>query len=178
MTAVSAINDSVCGDQAARVSVNRMDGLWCFAVVSRINLTKPSAFNAMARHTGTEVAGSGRHSPRCINPGSGAAITFVGLGCPRQEVWAYEFRTALSMPLVAVGAAFAFHAGRLAQAPAFLQDHGLEWFYRLLKEPRRLWKRYLLLNPLYVSLIALQLTGLRNSDTADSSTPIEELLYG
>jgi exopolysaccharide biosynthesis WecB/TagA/CpsF family protein len=109
---------------------------------------------------------------------TGAAITFVGLGCPRQEVWAYEFRRALSMPLIAVGAAFAFHAGRLPQAPDYLQRRGLEWFYRLTKEPTRLWRRYLLLNPLYVSLVSLQLAGLRRFDPQNCLPPGEELLYG
>ncbi|MFV1966746.1 MAG: WecB/TagA/CpsF family glycosyltransferase, partial [Pirellulaceae bacterium] len=76
---------------------------------------------------------------------SGAKIAFVGLGCPRQEVWAFEFRDALSMPLLAVGAAFNFHAGLLAQAPPLMQRVGLEWLFRLIREPRRLWKRYVLL---------------------------------
>ncbi len=91
---------------------------------------------------------------------SGARIVFVGLGCPRQEVWAYENAKALGLPVIAVGAAFDFHAGLLAQAPRALQDKGLEWAYRLFKEPRRLWRRYLLLNPLYVSLFLMQWTGL------------------
>jgi exopolysaccharide biosynthesis WecB/TagA/CpsF family protein len=72
---------------------------------------------------------------------SGARITLVGLGCPRQEVWVYEHREALSMPTLAVGAAFDFHAGRLPQAPMLLQRIGLEWAYRLVREPRRLWRR-------------------------------------
>jgi N-acetylglucosaminyldiphosphoundecaprenol N-acetyl-beta-D-mannosaminyltransferase len=110
--------------------------------------------------------------------GSGAALTLVGLGCPRQEVWAYEFRSALSMPIIAVGAAFNFHAGLLSQAPARWQRYGLEWLYRLLCEPRRLWKRYLLLNPLYLGLLSLQLVGLRTSDPEDAVPPPEELLYG
>jgi exopolysaccharide biosynthesis WecB/TagA/CpsF family protein len=109
---------------------------------------------------------------------TGAAITFVGLGCPRQEVFAYEFRRALSMPLIAVGAAFAFHAGRLPQAPEYLQRRGLEWFYRLVQEPNRLWRRYLLLNPLYVSLLSLQLAGLRRFDGRFDLPPDEEILYG
>lgn len=110
--------------------------------------------------------------------GSGAAITFVGLGCPRQEVWGYEFRDALSMPLLTVGAAFNFHAGVLSQAPRGFQDRGLEWLYRLMAEPRRLWKRYLLLNPLYLAMIAAQLTRLRSYSPEDANRPTEELLYG
>jgi exopolysaccharide biosynthesis WecB/TagA/CpsF family protein len=106
---------------------------------------------------------------------AGAAIVCVGLGCPRQEVWAYELREALSMPLVAVGAAFPFLAGTVQQAPKWMQDRGLEWLFRLVAEPR-LWRRYLLLNPLYVFLVALQLLGLSHFST-DSDLPCSEL-YG
>jgi N-acetylglucosaminyldiphosphoundecaprenol N-acetyl-beta-D-mannosaminyltransferase len=109
---------------------------------------------------------------------SGAAITFVGLGCPRQEVFAFELREALSMPLLAVGAAFNFHAGQLSQAPSYLQTYGFEWLYRLLREPRRLWRRYLLLNPLYLSLLALQVVQPRRFDPASVVPPREELRYG
>lgn len=109
---------------------------------------------------------------------SGAAITFVGLGCPRQEVWAYEFRSALGMPILAVGAAFNFHAGLLAQAPAAWQSRGLEWLFRLLREPGRLWRRYLLLNPLYAGLVLLQWCHLRHVDPASAQAPADELLYG
>ena len=87
---------------------------------------------------------------------SGACAVFVGLGCPRQEVWAYEYRGLLEMPILAVGAAFDFHAGLLRQAPRFLQRIGLEWLFRLFQEPRRLWKRYILMNPLYLCCIFLQ----------------------
>jgi N-acetylglucosaminyldiphosphoundecaprenol N-acetyl-beta-D-mannosaminyltransferase len=109
---------------------------------------------------------------------SGAALVFVGLGCPRQEVWAFEFRDALSMPILAVGAAFNFHAGTLAQAPRVLQDHGLEWAFRLLREPRRLWRRYVLLNPLYAACVVLQGIGLKRFDPNDAERPAEQLLYG
>lgn len=109
---------------------------------------------------------------------SGAAITFVGLGCPRQEVWAFEMREALSMPILAVGAAFAFHAGKLAQAPQWYQDRGLEWFYRLRQEPMRLWQRYVLLNPLYLSLLALQFSRLRKFDSSKDQPPAEQLRFG
>lgn len=90
---------------------------------------------------------------------SGARIVLVGLGCPRQEIWVYENLPSLSLPLVAVGAAFDFHAGTLPQAPKALQRWGLEWAFRLVHEPRRLWRRYLLLNPLFLGLIALQRLG-------------------
>jgi exopolysaccharide biosynthesis WecB/TagA/CpsF family protein len=110
---------------------------------------------------------------------SGAAITFVGLGCPRQEVCAFEWRQRLSMPVVAVGAAFTFHAGKLAQAPPRLQRWGLEWLFRLVSEPRRLWRRYVFLNPLYLGLLLLQMTGWHTIDPERGVTcPAEELRYG
>ena len=109
---------------------------------------------------------------------SGAGITMVGLGCPRQEVWAYEFKTHLKMPVLAVGAAFNFHAGQLDQAPPILQKYGLEWAYRLFKEPRRLWQRYLILNPYYMYLLFLQWTGIRKFDPESTIIPQREILYG
>jgi N-acetylglucosaminyldiphosphoundecaprenol N-acetyl-beta-D-mannosaminyltransferase len=92
---------------------------------------------------------------------SGAKAVFVGLGCPRQEVWAFEYREALSMPILAVGAAFDFHAGTLPQAPRFMQDRGLEWLFRLVQEPKRLWHRYLILNPLYLWNVLKQKSGIK-----------------
>ncbi len=108
---------------------------------------------------------------------SGAAVTFVGLGCPRQEVWAYEYRDALSMPILAVGAAFDFHAGTVAQAPRWMQDRGLEWLFRLKAEPRRLWRRYLLLNPQYVCAVGSQLLG-RQRPSDVSAESISTVSYG
>lgn len=109
---------------------------------------------------------------------SGAAIVFVGLGCPRQEVWAYEYREQLSQPVLAVGAAFDFHAGLLPQAPDWMQSAGLEWAFRLLKEPSRLWRRYLLYNPAFLFLLGLQLTGMRRFDPGRCAAPAAELRYG
>lgn len=91
---------------------------------------------------------------------SGAAIAFVGLGCPRQEVWVYEYRNYLPMPLMAVGAAFDFHAGTVPQAPPWMQNLGLEWLFRLIQEPGRLWKRYVLLNPVYLTFAFLETLSL------------------
>jgi exopolysaccharide biosynthesis WecB/TagA/CpsF family protein len=109
---------------------------------------------------------------------SGAQIVFVGIGCPRQEVFVYELRDAVSLPLVAVGAAFPFHAGRLPQAPGWMQRYGLEWLFRLASEPRRLWRRYLYLNPLFVLLLVGQVTGLYVIDPDDSRIPQHEICYG
>jgi exopolysaccharide biosynthesis WecB/TagA/CpsF family protein len=141
------------------------------------------------RFAGLRVAGAAPSRFRRLAPGeknevvsairsSGAKLCFVGLGCPRQEVWAYEFREALAMPLVAVGAAFDFHAGTLAQAPRALQDHGLEWLYRLAHEPLRLWKRYLFLNPLYLAMLLLQRIRPSRFDPGRAVGPTEEVLYG
>lgn len=120
-----------------------------------------------ARFPGLLIAGAmtGPVGPSAATPrdqdleviaASGAKLLFVALGCPKQEQWTARTRKRLSMPVIAVGAAFDFHAGTVAQAPASLQRLGLEWLFRLAKEPRRLWRRYLLLNPAYLTLIAAQ----------------------
>jgi len=132
--------------------------------------TQPSRFRQVSAEEQQEIADQIR--------ASGAALTFVGLGCPRQEVWAYELRDLLGMPLLAVGAAFDFHAGQLAQAPSRLQRLGLEWAFRFAKEPRRLWRRYAILNPLYLWLLTLQATGLRRFEPASAAAPAQTLRYG
>ena len=107
---------------------------------------------------------------------SGAKLLFVGLGCPRQEVFAYEMRDLLPMPVLAVGAAFAFLSGQLAQAPPQLQKLGLEWLFRLGKEPSRLWRRYLYLNPYYLVLFAGQWFGIKFR--TKGREPVQALRYG
>ena len=88
---------------------------------------------------------------------SGAQVVWVGIGQPKQEKWMAQMRPRLSAPLlVGVGAAFDFHAGLLAQAPPWMQRNGLEWSYRLAREPRRLWRRYARYNPLFVAGFARQ----------------------
>ncbi|MFS8500003.1 MAG: WecB/TagA/CpsF family glycosyltransferase [Micromonosporaceae bacterium] len=87
---------------------------------------------------------------------SGARVVLVGLGCPRQEIFVYGMRPRLDMPLLAVGAAFDYHAGVLRTPPAWMQRAGLEWLWRLGLEPRRLWRRYVLLNPAYLGRLAAQ----------------------
>lgn len=83
---------------------------------------------------------------------SGAHIVMVGRGCPRQEIWVSNHLGKVNAVMMAVGAAFDFHAGTVKQAPKWMQDHGLEWFFRLIQEPRRLWKRYLLTNSIFIFL--------------------------
>jgi len=92
---------------------------------------------------------------------SGAQILFVGLGCPKQEKWIWKYGSKIPMPSIGVGAAFDFHAGTLRQAPPWMQQRGLEWLYRLAKEPRRLWRRYLWGNTQFIAGIFLQLTNLK-----------------
>jgi N-acetylglucosaminyldiphosphoundecaprenol N-acetyl-beta-D-mannosaminyltransferase len=88
---------------------------------------------------------------------SGAAVVWVGTGQPKQEKWMLQMRPRLSAPLlVGVGAAFDFHAGLVSQAPRWMQRSGLEWMYRLSREPRRLWRRYARYNPLFVAGFARQ----------------------
>jgi N-acetylglucosaminyldiphosphoundecaprenol N-acetyl-beta-D-mannosaminyltransferase len=89
-------------------------------------------------------------------------ILWVGLSTPKQERFAAEYLSKLDATLIiAVGAAFDFHSGRVKQAPKWMQRSGLEWFYRLCQEPRRLAKRYFKNNPLFVLKIIGQLTGLK-----------------
>jgi exopolysaccharide biosynthesis WecB/TagA/CpsF family protein len=83
---------------------------------------------------------------------AGAHIVLVGRGCPRQEVWVADHLGKINAAMMAVGAAFDFHAGTVKQAPKWMQDRGLEWFYRLIKEPRRLWKRYFTTNSYFIYL--------------------------
>lgn len=92
---------------------------------------------------------------------SGAGIVFVGLGCPKQENWMAEHRGRVHAVMIGVGAAFDFHAGTVRRAPAWMRDNGLEWLHRLLSEPRRLWKRYLVTNTLFIVGAARQLLGSR-----------------
>jgi N-acetylglucosaminyldiphosphoundecaprenol N-acetyl-beta-D-mannosaminyltransferase len=93
---------------------------------------------------------------------SGADVVFVGLGCPKQELWMASHRSRLeAQVLLGVGAAFDFHTGRVRQAPRWMMAAGLEWSFRLAQEPSRLWRRYLVYNVRFAWEVALQLLGLR-----------------
>jgi N-acetylglucosaminyldiphosphoundecaprenol N-acetyl-beta-D-mannosaminyltransferase len=109
---------------------------------------------------------------------SGAKILFAGLGCPRQEVFAYEMGQYLDMPILAVGAAFDYHSGTLAEPPEWIQRSGLQWLYRLIQEPRRLWQRYLVLNTQFVAGFLLQFLKVRTVTASRAIPPANDLLYG
>ena len=124
------------------------------------------------RYPALRIAGA--HSPpfRALTPEeddalvarinqSGAGIVFVSLGCPKQERWMAEHRGRVQGVMIGVGAAFDFHAGTVSRAPQWMQHNGLEWLHRLLSEPRRLWRRYLVTNTLFIVGAARQLLGAR-----------------
>ena len=117
----------------------------------RISGTSPSTFGTSTPSELDDLAEQIR--------ATGASICFVGLGCPRQEVFVYENAPRLSMPCLAVGAAFDFHAGLQKEPPAWVQRAGLQWFQRLLRNPRRLWRRYVVLNPRYAVRVVRQRLG-------------------
>lgn len=143
----------------------------------------PAALEALERrltsaHPGLRIAG--RHCPpfRPLTAAeeaavaeeidaSGADVVWVGLGVPKQEKWMAAMRPRLRAPvLVGVGAAFDFHAGLVAQAPAWMQSRGLEWVFRLAQEPRRLWPRYVRYNPRFVLGFARQYARHRRRATS------------
>lgn len=81
-------------------------------------------------------------------------ILFVGMSCPKQEIWIHKNLRRLNVPVsLGVGAAFDFISGRIPRAPKFFMENGLEWLYRLYREPGRLWKRYLLGNAIFLSFL-------------------------
>lgn len=88
---------------------------------------------------------------------SGAKILFVGLGCPKQEIWMAEHKNRVNCVMIGVGAAFDFLSGDKKEAPKWMQNIGIEWVFRLASEPDRLWKRYLKHNPRFVVLFIKQL---------------------
>lgn len=121
-----------------------------------------------AAFPGLRIAGA--HSPpfRALTPeedaaavdainASGAGTVWVSLGCPKQELWMQAHRGRVQAVMLGVGAAFDYHAGTIRRAPVWAQRAGLEWLHRLLSEPRRLWRRYLVTNTLFIAAAARQL---------------------
>ncbi|MDI1460666.1 WecB/TagA/CpsF family glycosyltransferase [Catellatospora sp. KI3] len=130
-------------------------------VVAELGTALARAYPAL-RLAGAEPSGFRETSPdelaaiaARINA-SGARLLLVGLGCPRQEIFVHAMRPLLDLPAMAVGAAFDYHAGRLAPAPRWMQRNGLAWLWRLASEPRRLWRRYLVFNTEYLGRLGAQ----------------------
>jgi N-acetylglucosaminyldiphosphoundecaprenol N-acetyl-beta-D-mannosaminyltransferase len=127
------------------------------------------ALNLRQRYPGVRIVGGYSPPHRPLLPDERAAVikeinssradvVWVGIGVPKQEKWMADMRDQLEAPVLAgVGAAFDFHAGLVPQAPSWIQESGLEWAYRLIHEPRRLWRRYLRYNPRFVYAFAHQL---------------------
>ena len=110
------------------------------------------------------TTGEGRRVVEIIN-NSRAEVLWVGLSSPKQERWMYEYRDLLHVPvMVGVGAAFDLNTGRVKQAPPWMREHGLEWFYRLLQEPGRLWRRYLIHGSRFVAYVILESFHLKKFD--------------
>ncbi len=132
------------------------------------------ATNLTKQCPGLQIAGAESPPFRDLSPmedeamvrrieASGAGIVLVGLGCPKQDVFAFAHRERIHAVQVCVGAAFDFHAGAKRMAPAWMQRWGLEWLFRLLTEPRRLWRRYLATNTLFVIKLAASLMRRRSA---------------
>jgi exopolysaccharide biosynthesis WecB/TagA/CpsF family protein len=92
---------------------------------------------------------------------SGANLVLVGRGCPRQEKWVAHYIGKINAPMMAIGAAFDFFAGNIKPAPVWMQHCGLEWLYRLIQEPKKLWKRYLTTNSHFIFLFLIHKLGLK-----------------
>jgi N-acetylglucosaminyldiphosphoundecaprenol N-acetyl-beta-D-mannosaminyltransferase len=126
------------------------------------------ALNLRRRHPGIEIVGGYSPPFRVLSRDEEDAIAaqinearpdvvWVGIGVPKQEKWMARMRDRLEVPVMCgVGAAFDFHAGRVSQAPPWMQQRGLEWIYRIAQEPRRLLPRYLYYNPAFVAAFARQ----------------------
>ncbi len=157
--------ESVCGAAAGT-------GLGVFFLGGRAGAAEGAARTLQARYPGLRIAGT--HCPphgfeaeaaeaaRAVEAVRAAApdILFVALGAPRQELWMHEHALALGVPVSAgIGASFDFVSGMLPRAPAWVQRAGLEWLFRTLVEPGRLWRRYARTNPRFVALVLRQLVS-------------------
>lgn len=163
--------------------VERMadEGLPIYLYGSTSEVLEKLSAQLTTAYPGLTIAGAEPSKFRAAHPGeaaeiaeritaSGARLVLVGLGCPRQEIFTHALRPHLDIPLMAVGAAFDYHAGGLRKPPPWMQRNGLEWLWRLGLEPRRLWRRYLILNPAYLARLTAQATRLWPARPADPTT--------
>jgi N-acetylglucosaminyldiphosphoundecaprenol N-acetyl-beta-D-mannosaminyltransferase len=137
-------------DEVADVLENQYPGIEIVGVVSTPHDTWSEADN---RSAVTEIQSSG------------ANLVWVGMGTPWQDEWAAQYASEIQGPVIGMGSAFDFISGRVPWAPDWIQRTGLQWLYRFLQEPRRLWRRYLINNPLFVVLVLFQIMGINKFQT-------------
>jgi exopolysaccharide biosynthesis WecB/TagA/CpsF family protein len=145
--------------------------------------------NLIAKYPTLQIVGKESPPFRALTPeedlevidrinASGAGLVFLGTGCPKQELFAYNHRESIKGVQLCVGAAFDFHAGKKKIAPAWMQKRGLEWLYRLCSEPRRLWKRYFVTNSIFVLLVLRELFRGGKREAAIREEEVESLATG
>ena len=170
----AGLSDRVYGPELMRRLCERgaREGVSVYLYGSYPHVVQALARNLVARYPGLRVAGC---EPSLFRPltaaedaalaarvnESGAGMLFVGLGCPRQETFAHEHRETIRPVQICVGAAFDFLAGNKTMAPRWMQQRGLEWLYRLMQEPRRLWRRYTSTNLRFVVKLCAGLVARR-----------------
>jgi len=171
------------------IKAAEVQGIGVYLYGSTINVLDSLIRNLKRDFPGLKIAGSEPSRFRKISKQeqqeiierikrSQAGIVFVGLGCPRQEYWVFEYSRYLNKPLIAVGAAFNYHAGLLKKPPAWLQNLGLEWLFRLFQEPKRLTVRYVLYNTEFLILFIFNFFRLMEIKRVYPSGCEKEELYG
>ncbi|WP_306971776.1 WecB/TagA/CpsF family glycosyltransferase [Arthrobacter oryzae] len=147
--------------------VGRSAGVKHFLLGSTEEVLAELRRNLLKKYPGAHIAGAESPPFRPLSAAeyaaqdarivkSGAHIVWVGLGTPKQDFEARRLVEATGLPAVAVGAAFDFAAGTVREAPTFIQKLGLEWLFRLLSEPRRLWRRYLFGNVTFIKTVIVE----------------------
>jgi exopolysaccharide biosynthesis WecB/TagA/CpsF family protein len=163
----AGLNDRVYGPEMMLRTCNRAakDSVTIYLYGSKPHIMEPLVRNLSLKCPGLRIVGAETPENFPLNPeqrdaliqrinDSGAGLLFLGLGCPRQEIFCYENHDKINAVTLCVGAAFDFHAGVKPTAPAWMQKRGLEWLFRLWCEPGRLWKRYLVTNTTFMMLVA------------------------
>jgi N-acetylglucosaminyldiphosphoundecaprenol N-acetyl-beta-D-mannosaminyltransferase len=165
----AGLRDRVCGPELMLRLCDRaaLEGIPIYLYGSSPEVIKALSENLIGRYDGLVIAGAESPPFRKLTAeedqemvdrinDSGAGIVFIGLGCPKQDHFAADHQDRIRGVQVCVGAAFDFHAGVKKPAPVWMQRRGLEWVYRLIQEPRRLWRRYLVTNTLFVQKFLFQ----------------------
>lgn len=169
LTDTSAVQDRVRGPTLMRelVDAGRKCGIRHYLFGGRPEVVNALQAALVREYPGAEIVGVESPPFRALDPAeeeaiinrviqAGAHFVWVGLGAPKQERWMAKVANKAPAVFVGVGAAFDLIPGLVPEAPARMQNAGLEWFFRFLQEPRRLWKRYLLANPVFLVFLAAQ----------------------